>query len=125
MIQLLTYTTSTPQKSCYHLLDVGLSLYQTFLAFIVLATIHFIALLTVKVFKATDFKMNRQKFSKFTFLMEQLNATSVYKDWDDGEDTLENRKKRYENCKWEMILGFFIRRAFKMIINISIQVPTP
>ena len=51
--------------------------------------------------------------------MEQLNATSVYKDWDDGEDTLENRKKRYENCKWEMILGFFIRRAFKMIITIS------
>ena len=50
--------------------------------------------------------------------MEQLNATSVYKDWDDGEDTLENRKKRYENCKWEMILGFFIRRAFKMIITI-------
>ena len=51
--------------------------------------------------------------------MEQLNATSVYKDWDDGEDTLENRKRRYENCKWEMILGFFIRRAFKMIITIS------
>ena len=54
--------------------------------------------------------------------MEQLNATSVYKDWDDGEDTLENRKKRYENCKWEMILGFFIRRAFKMIITISIYI---
>ena len=102
----------------FFIFDVGLSLSQTFFAFIILAAIHFIALLTVKVFKATDFKMNRQKFSKFTFLMEQLNATSVYKDWDDGEDTLENRKKRYENCKWEMILGFFIRRAFKMIITI-------
>ena len=106
-------------KILFSLFDVGLNLSQTFIAFIILTAIQFIALLSVKVSKATDFKQNRQKFSKFSYLMEQLNATSVYKDWDDGEDTLENRKRRYENCKWEMILGFFIRRAFKMIITIS------
>ena len=105
-------------KILFSLIDVGLNLSQTFIAFIILTAIQFIALLSVKVSKATDFKQNRQKFSKFSYLMEQLNATSVYKDWDEGEDTLENRKRRYENCKQEMILGFFIRRAFKMIITV-------
>merc|ERR1719300_1595071 len=100
-----------PEYSIY----TGLSLSQTFQAFIILAAIHFIALLTVKVFKATDFKINRQKFSKFTFLIEQLNATSVYKDWDECEDTLENRKKRYENCKWEMIWGFSISHRVSFV----------
>ena len=47
--------------------------------------------------------------------MEQLNATSVYKDWDDGEDTIEGRKKRYEDCHWEMIWSLALRRAFKLI----------
>ena len=102
-------------KILFSLFDVGLNLSQTFIAFIILTAIQFIALLSVKVSKATDFKQNRQKFSKFTYLVEQLNATSVYKDWDDGEDTIEGRKKRYEDCHWEMIWSLAIRRAFKLI----------
>ena len=84
-----------------------------------LLTLHNIAMIT--------FSM-----SPYSHILENLNIPYPYKDWDEGEDTRENRWRRYKNVNSEMALCFLINVVIREAIqnsntygNFLIYLPTP
>ena len=53
--------------------------------------------------------------SPFSHILENLNIPYPYKDWDEGEDTLENRRTRYQNVNSEMAFCYFINVVISLI----------
>ena len=53
--------------------------------------------------------------SPFSHILENLNIPYPYKDWDEGEDTLENRRTRYKNVNSEMAFCYFINVVISLI----------
>ena len=92
-----------------------LTLKQTFFAFIILASLQFVAMMIVKRLTATDFHMFWEKYSKFVHILENLNISNPYKDWDEGEESLEGYKRRFQNVNKEMACCLIINSVFSIL----------
>ena len=92
-----------------------LSLKETFFAFIVLASLQLLAMMIVKMITATDFRIVSDKYSKFVHVLENMNIANPYKDWDEGEDTVEGYQRRFRNVKREMAWCLAINSVFSLL----------
>ena len=104
-----------PDYTVYTLMSIK----TTFFCFIGLSLIHFAATLLVKKITVRDFWTNK-KFAKFIHLLECLNISSPYRDWDDGEATVEEHRERFKQVRTEMIWSFILN----IVVSILHLIPT-
>ena len=88
-----------PPYSLYTLL----SLQETFILLIVLSFVQLFATWVIKVSTSKDFREEPYKTNKIIHLLENLNFASPFKDWDDGDYTTQEFKKRAQAVKKEVI----------------------
>ena len=104
-----------PDYTVYTLMSIK----TTFFCFIGLSLIHFAATFLVKKKTVRDFWTNK-KFAKFIHLLECLNISSPYRDWDDGEATVEEHRERFKQVRTEMIWSFILN----IVVSILHLIPT-
>ena len=103
-----------PSYSVYTLL----SLQNTFIAFMTILVLQFIAIFIGKIWTSRDFRTDKSKTNKIIHVLENLNLATPFKDWDDGNFTLEEFRQRFKNICKEMIATFTINIIFTMIMMI-------
>ena len=90
---------SPPNYKQYTLLN----LQETFIALIVLSILQFIAIIAVKYRTAKDFREEEHKTNKILHTLENLNFPSPYRDWDEGDYTVQQFRERAGAVRSEMI----------------------
>ena len=103
---------SPPPYSIY----TGLSLGNTFIAFFVLTLIQFLSLGLVKIFTSEEFGSVGSYFNKFLHIIQSLNMSIPYVDWDAGIHTIEEYRARYSNTVSEMRASFLVNFVFSFIM---------
>ena len=104
-----------PTYSTYTLM----SLQNTFIAFIVLSILQFIAIFAVKIWNSKDFRKECHKTNMCIHVLENLNFASPFRDWDDGDYTIQEFKERAKAVNKEMIGT----QAVNFLATITMLVP--
>ena len=104
-----------PTYSTYTLM----SLQHTFIALIVLSILQFIAIFAVKIWISKDFRKECHWTNKGIHVLENLNFASPFRDWDDGDYTIQEFKERARAVRKEM-LG---TQAINFLATITMLVP--
>ena len=80
-----------------------LTLHHTFIALVVLSILQFIAIFAVKIWNSKDFREECHKTNMCIHVLENLNFGSPFKDWDDGDYTIQEFRERARAVRKEMI----------------------
>ena len=106
---------SPPSYSLYTLLD----LQQTFIALIVVSLIQFQAIYVVKKCISKDFREEEHRTNTILHTLENLNFASPFKDWDDGDYSIQQFRERASAVRREMIWT----QAINFLATILMMVP--
>lgn len=103
-----------PHYSHYTLL----SLQTTFITFLALSVLQFLAIGFAKVWISNEFSQEQLKTNKIIHVLENLNLATPFKDWDDGNHTIAEFRARFKVMCKEMIATFIINFIFTLIMMI-------
>ena len=96
-----------------------LTLQETFIALIVLSIVQFIAIIIAKICSSKDFREEEHKTNMFIHTLENINIPSPYRDWDDGDYSVQQFRKRASAVRKEMIWT----QAINFIATLLMMVP--
>ena len=96
-----------------------LTLQETFIALVGLSFFQFITTWVIKVWNSKDFKEEPFKTNKLIHLLENLNFASPYKDWDDGDFSIQEFKERAKAVRKEV----FWTQAIHFISSFVMLIP--
>ena len=105
-----------PHYSRYTLL----SLKYTFITLLVFSMVHFLAIYTIKYFTSNDFNQEQHRTNKIIHVLENINFSTPFKDWDHGDFSVNEFRKRYLNLKKEMIATFTLNFFFTIIMMVPL-----
>ena len=104
-------------------LYTGMSLQNTFFAFIAIFLLQIMVLLLVKILISNEFAEKKYYFSKLAHLMQNTNLPFPFKDWDNGNfDSIEDFKQRYKNTLREMGWTYFVTFLFTLFMLFPLYV---
>ena len=90
-----------------------------FIALTVLSIIQFVTIFSVKIWNSKDFRMEYHWTNKGIHVLENVNFVSPFRDWDDGDYTIQEFKRRARAVRKEMILT----QAVNFLATITMLVP--
>ena len=105
-----------PHYSLYTLL----SLKDTFISLIILSILQFLVIYAIKEYTSIDFKKEKHRTNKIIHVLENINYSSPFMDWDHGDFSLEELKKRFQELKREMISTFVINVTLTIIMMVPL-----
>ena len=106
---------TAPSYSLY----TGMTLKWTFVTFIIMMVFHLVSMMMVKTFTSAEFKEDRNLYSKLMHVVENLQCSFPYKDWDEDEGkstTKEEFQRRFQNTEIEMIWSQVLNIGVSMIM---------
>ena len=106
------YTNSSPPK---YTLYTGLSLGQSFMVFIGLFVVHFLAILTAKSLTVDNFWMKKH-YKKFIHILKNMSIFTPWKDWDHGKCTEEQYKIKHMRVNIEMAVTMLVNMIISLIM---------
>ena len=112
------YTGESPTPPEYNIYTL-LNLQDTFIALMVLSILQFIAIFVVKRCISSDFQEEEHKTNVIIHNLENLNYASPYKDWDDGDYSIQQFRERASAVRKEMIWT----QAVNFLATILMMVP--
>ena len=80
-----------------------LTLQETFIALVVVSILQFIAILIAKNCISKDFREEEHQTNKVIHILENLNFASPFRDWDDGDYSVQQFRERASTVRSEMI----------------------
>ena len=98
--QLHRWTDGTPPSYNQYTL---LTLQETFNALMVVSIFQFIAIIIAKCCISKDFRDEEHKTNKVIHTLENLNFASPFRDWDDGDFSVQQFRERATAVRSEMI----------------------
>ena len=107
---------TAPNYSLYTLL----SLKHTFIALLILSIVQFLAIYIIKYFTSNDFNQEQHRTNKMIHVLENINYSTPFKDWDHGDFSINEFRKRFQNLKKEMIATFAINFLFTIIMMVPL-----
>ena len=112
------YTGESPSPPTYNEYTF-LTLQETFIALICLSVLQFIAIFIVKCCTSKDFRDEAHKSNKIIHTLENLNFASPFRDWDDGDYSVQQFSERASAVRKEMIWT----QAVNFLATILMMVP--
>ena len=97
-----------------------LSLQNTFIAMIVLSIIQSLAIIAVKICTSEDFRKEHHLINKGIHVLENLNFASPFKDWDDGDYSIQEFRGRAKAVRKEMIGSLAINFISTMLMLVPL-----
>ena len=107
---------TAPHYSTYTLL----SLKETFLAGAGLLAVHILSLLFVKILTSPEFRRKGNLTSKLVHIIENINYSTPYSDWDAGVHTIQEYEVRFRRTVKEMIATFTVNILVTALMMIPI-----
>ena len=95
-------------------LYTGLSLKNTFIAFLILSAVQILTLLGVKLLTSEEFRRKGDLVNKMIHLIENANFSHPYKDWDAGQHTVAEYRLRYRATCREMAATLATNTVFSL-----------
>ena len=107
-------SSNQPQPPPYSLYT-GLSLGNTFVAFLILMVLQLIAITVVKINTA---KVSKEEnwFNLMVYILENSNMPFPYKDWDTDNSTVDEFKQRLREVNIEMAWIYSVNFIFNMLM---------
>ena len=96
-----------------------MSLHHTFIALIILTIVQFMVIFVVKIWISKDFREECHWTNKGIHVLENLNFASPFRDWDDGDYTIQEFKERARAVRKEMIWT----QAINVLTTMTMLVP--
>ena len=109
------YSDPYKHKPPHYSLYTGLSLGQTFAAFLILITFHLIAITLVKVKSLRRNEIDNW-FNFTVHLLENINIPFPYKDWDTENLTVAGFKEKLRELNIEMAMTFVVNLVFSLLM---------
>ena len=88
-----------PNYDIYTYLTLG----NTFRCGLVLAVIHFLAVLSVKILASAEFRRRGHYTNKFLHVLQNINYAFPYSDWDEGDHSVQEFRARFSATVREMM----------------------
>ena len=98
-----------------------LTLQETFIALIVLSILQFVGILFVKRCFSTDFRKEDHKTNKILHTLENLNFASPFRDWDDGDYSIQQFRERARAVRKEMVWTQAINFLATMLMMVPLR----
>ena len=92
---------TAPSYSLY----TGMTLKWTFVTFFIMMLFHLVSMMIVKTFTSEEFKEDINLYSKLMHVVENLQCSFPYKDWDEDEGkstAKEEFQRRFQNTEIEL-----------------------
>ena len=111
------YTNPLDPKAPVYSLYTGLSTKMTLMAFFLLLGLHTLMVALVKLSTSREFRRrNGKSFKKMIHIISNINIPSPFRDWDDGDFTVEEHRRRRWNTEVEMGCLFIVNTVFSMAL---------
>merc|ERR1712046_113551 len=84
---------------------------------------HALSMFLVKIFTSEEFKEDRNTYNKLLHVVENINCSLPYKDWDEDEGRSNKKEeftKRFKKTECEMIVSQQVNIGFSMIMLIPL-----
>ena len=102
-------------------LYTGLSAKMTLMAFFLLLGLHTLMVALVKLSTSEEFRSRDGKsFKKMIHVISNTNIPSPFGDWDDGDFTVEEHRRRRWNTELEMGCLFIVNTVFSMALLVPV-----
>ena len=88
---------------------------HTFIASAVLLAVHLLVLVLAKLLTSQEFKSRGDYTNKFLHIIENSNYATPYVDWDEGEFSTEEYRRRFRATVKEMAVTLTIN-AFSSVV---------
>ena len=109
-----------PSRPPPYTLYTLLSLQQTFLAAVIISLFQFIIIYAVKNKISSDFKAEPNSINKTIHVLENLHFAAPFKDWDDGDFSVGEFKKRLKHLRVELFATFVINICVSMLMLVPL-----
>ena len=96
-------------------LYTGLSAKWTLVAFAGLFTLHSLAIVVTKLITSEDFRAAGSGFLKFVHVVTCANVPTMYRDWDFGDLSLKEHRRRYVRTEIEMCCLLLVNTVFSLM----------
>ena len=110
------YTNKNNPTPPHYSLYTLLSLKETFVYILILSIIQFMFIYVMKNYTSPDFKKELHRLNKMIHVLENMNYSTPFKDWDHGVFPIKELKLRFKTLKKEMIVVFVINFIFTLIM---------
>ena len=105
-----------PQAPEYTLYT-GLTAKWTLAAFFVLLTFHLLAVFLVKMYTSVEFWRGKGTvFQKSVHILSNTNIPRAFRDWDYGNPSLEEHRRRYKRTEKEMVCLILVNTVFSLML---------
>ena len=90
---------------------------MTLVAFICILLLHCLAIVVVKLLTSAEFRdESGSRFQKAVHVITCSNIPSPFKDWDHGDVSVEEHRRRYERTWWEMLSLLLTNTVFSLAL---------
>ena len=104
---------TTPPYSLY----TGLSAKMTLVAFFCILLLHCLAIVVVKLITSAEFREESGTlFQKVIHIITCTNIPVPFRDWDHGNVSVEEHRRRYERTWWEMLSLLLTNTVFSLAL---------
>ena len=110
---------ATPHPPSYTLYT-NLTLEQSFTAFLILMAVHTFAMLLVKIFTSVEFRMRDNLLKKSLHVIQNLSLATPYQDWDEGNHTVPEYKRRFRRTNIEMACALSLNIVVSLIMIVPL-----
>ena len=86
----------------------------------VLSILQFITILVVKICFSTDFRKEVHQTNKILHTLENLNFASPFRDWDDGDYSIQQFRERASAVRKEMVWTQAINFLATMVMMVPL-----
>ena len=84
-------------------------------AFAGLFTLHSLAIVIIKLITSEDFRAAGSGFQKFVHVLTCANIPTMYRDWDVGDLSVEEHRRRYKKTEIEMGCLLLVNTVFSLM----------
>ena len=113
------YTGEAPSPPPYSIYTL-MTLRETFTAGAVLLTVHFLLVLLIKIITSAKFREKGHIVNKIIHIIENINYATPFDDWDKGEHSIDEFRKRFRATCIEMAATFCINILSTMVMMIPL-----
>ena len=111
------YTDPTTPKAPVYTLYTGLSAKMTLIAFFLLLSLHILTVTLVKLCTSEEFRSRDwSSFQKIIHVICNINIPSPFQDWDVGDFSVEEHRRRHRRTEREMGCLFIVNTVFSLVL---------
>ena len=96
-------------------LYTGLTLGQSFMAFVGIFVVHFLLILIVKSFTIDHFWL-RNHYNKFVHILKNMNIATPWQDWDHDKCSVEQYKIKHRRVNIEMAVTMLVNMIISLLM---------